>query len=304
MKTAVIFVLSSTFLALPLSGDTVTPTETTSDTSANAGPAFSYEFDAQETYVGEGDVERGRRAIRDFDENNFFFRLVLTPRVKFGILRLGAAYERYDFDIPDSAQLPDTLQAASLVLGLDTQFSDSLLVRIEAHPGFYGASDLDGGDFNVPFIVGGTYIYSPNLQLVFGIGVDFNSEYPVLPGGGVRWKLASQWVLNAVLPTPRLEFEATKAVTVYAGAEIRSATYRVGDRFGDVNGPVRLNDAVLSYTEVRTGAGVEWKLTDAVKLSAEAGYLPYRSFDYHRADIRYREDGGAPYGTVALHGAF
>ncbi len=39
------------------------------------------------------------------------------------------------------------------------------------------------------------------------------------------------------------------------------------------------------------------------QITAEGGYLPYRSFDYHRADIRYREDGGAPYGTVALHGA-
>ncbi len=84
---------------------------------------------------------------------------------------------------------------------------------------------------------------------------------------------------------------------------IRSATYRVGDRFGDVNRPVRLNDAVQSYRDPnRCGRGMEANGCD--QITAGGGYLPYRSFDYHRADIRYREDGGAPYGTVALHGAF
>ncbi len=274
------------------------------ETNAPSGFPFSYEFDASETYVGDGDVTRGSRDIRDFDENNALVRLVLTPRVRLGILRLGAAYERYDFGMPDFAQLPDTLQSANLIVGLDTEFSDAFLIRLEAHPGFYGAGDLESGDFHVPFIVGGTYIYSPSLQFVFGVGVDYESKYPVLPGGGVRWRISPQWTLDAVLPTPRLEFSATRNWTIYAGGEIKSATYRLDENFGDVRQPVRLNGAVLSYSEVRTGLGVELKISDAVKLNAEAGYQPYRSFDYYRADIRYREDGGAPYGTVAFHAAF
>jgi hypothetical protein len=39
-------------------------------------------------------------------------------------------------------------------------------------------------------------------------------------------------------------------------------------------------------------------------LSAEAGYQPYRDFDFYRADVRYHQEGGAPYGTVSLHGEF
>ncbi|HEV2096739.1 MAG TPA: DUF6268 family outer membrane beta-barrel protein [Chthoniobacterales bacterium] len=274
------------------------------ETTAPSAFPFSYEFDASETYVGDGDVTRGSRDIRDFDENDALVRLVLTPRVRIGILRLGAAYERYDFGMSDFAQLPDTLQSANLIIGLDTEFSDAFLIRIEAHPGFYGAGDLESGDFHVPFIVGGTYIYSPSLQFIFGVGVDFESKYPALPGGGIRWKISPQWTLDAVLPTPRLEFSAARNWTIYAGAEIKSGTYRVDDSFGDLRRPVRLNGAVLSYSEIRTGLGVELKISDAVKLNAEAGYQPYRSFDYYRADIRYREDGGAPYGTVAFHAAF
>ena len=140
---------------------------------------------------------------------------------KVGILRLGAEYEIYDFDIPAGAQVPDRLQSAALIIGLDTKLSDSLLVRFEAKPGFYSADDLEGQDFNAPFILGGTYLYSSTLQFVFGIGVDLEAQYPVLPGGGLRWKFHPQWVLNATAPTPRLEYEVNRNLTLYAGADIR-----------------------------------------------------------------------------------
>jgi hypothetical protein len=41
-----------------------------------------------------------------------------------------------------------------------------------------------------------------------------------------------------------------------------------------------------------------------ITLSAEAGYQPYRDFDFYRTDVRYHQDGGAPYGTVSVHGEF
>lgn len=298
--------LSAAFIAVPLFAGTSTRSVSTSaeTTAAPANDGLSYEFDIEDAYVGDGDVTRGSRDVREFDENNFLARFIFTPRVKFGILRIGAEYERYDFGMPDFSQLPDTLQSAALVIGLDTEFSDSFLIRFEAHPGFYSSSNLDSSDFNAPMILGGSYIYSSNLQFVFGVGINYDAKYPVLPGGGIRWRFASQWVLNAVLPKPRLEFEATKNLTLYAGAEIKSGTYRVDDDFGDINGPSRLNHAILSYSEVRTGVGLEWKVASALKLGIEGGYQPYRDFDYYRANIRYHEDGGAPYGAISFHAAF
>jgi hypothetical protein len=65
-----------------------------------------------------------------------------------------------------------------------------------------------------------------------------------------------------------------------------------------------LNNAVLTYSEVRTGVGVDWKLSSNATLTAEAGYQPYRNFDFYRADLRFHEDGSAPYGMISLHGAF
>jgi hypothetical protein len=267
---------------------------------------LSGEYVAEETYVGSGDVRRNsRKSVRDFDEHDSILHLVFTPRIEPGVLRLGAEWERFSFGIPDDAPLPDTLQAVNLVIGLDTQLSDSILIRVEAQPGVYntGFDDLSD-DFNAPFVAGGTYIFSPNLQLVLGVSVDIERKYPVIPAAGIRWKMAPQWVLNAVLPTPRLEFEMNNGLTLYAGGNLKQNNYRVDDHFGDNTGIPRLNHAVLTYSEVRTGAGFDWKISPVVTLTGEVGYQPYREFDFYRAHVRYHQDGGAPYGMISLHGAF
>lgn len=279
-----------------------TPSESTSETDGR----IPFEFDAEYTYMAGSTVERGFREVRDFDETYSFARFVYTPRVKIGILRLGAAYERFGFGLPERVQLEDTLQSVSAVIGLDTQFSDSILVRFEAQPGLYGTADsLDGDTFQIPFVVGGTYIYSSDLQFVLGVSVNFDRQFPVFPGGGVRWRLASQWVLDAVLPTPRLEYEANPNLMLYLGADLKGSTFRTDENFGTREaGDARLNNAVMDYTEVRAGAGMEIKLSPEVQLSLEGGYIPYREFDYHRTNVRYHHEEGAPYARVALHAAF
>ena len=265
---------------------------------------LSAEYSAGVTYVGEADVRRGNKLVSNFDESDTMLHFVLTPRIKLGVLRLGVEYERFSFGFPALTALPNTLQSANLVAGLDTQFSDSILVRFELDPGFYGTNNLNADGLNVPFIIGGTYIYNPNLQFVVGISLDVERKYPILPGAGIRWKLQRQWVLDAVLPRPRLEFDPNKDIELYIGANIKETNFRVDDDFGDAHHIRRLNDSVLTYSEVRTGIGCDWKISPVVTLTAEAGYQPYRTFDFHRADVRYRENGSAPYGMISLHGAF
>jgi Domain of unknown function (DUF6268) len=265
------------------------------------------EYTAEDTYVGDGDVQRGpNKSVRDFDENDSIVHLVFTPRTKLGVLRFGAEWERFSFGLPDHAALPDTLQSVSLVTGLDMQFSDSIIVRVEGQPGVYDTEfdNLGWDSFNFPFLIGGTYIYSPNLQLVLGISVDVERKYPVLPAAGIRWKIAPQWLLDAVLPTPRLQFEMSRDVSLYVGATVKQTSYRVDDDFGNANGIPKLNHAILTYSEVRTGAGLDWKISPIITATGEVGYQPYRNFDFYRADVRYHQDGGAPYGMISLHGAF
>lgn len=277
------------------------------ESAPEASPRVPFEVDAEYTYIAAGTVARGAREIRDFDETYGLFRFVYTPRVKIGILRLGAAWEHFGFGFPAGVQLEDTLQSVSAVVGLDTEFSDSILVRIEAQPGFYGSADVfeNSDAFMIPFVIGGTYIYSSDLQFVLGVSVNFDRQFPVLPGGGVRWRLASRWVLDAVLPMPRLEFEANPNMMFFVGADLKASTFRVGKTFGTRQaGDARLNAAVLDYTEARVGIGAEIKLSPEVKLTFEGGYVPYREFDYHRTNVRYRHQEGAAYGSVAFRAAF
>jgi len=300
--------LISSALAAPLfAGDDKQISTTAQNEIVEEPYKFSAEFDIEQAYIGGADVQRGGRSVTDFDEYYSNVDFVYTPRIKFGILRLGAQWERYSFGFPNGGQqLPNTLQAVNSIVGLDTKFSDSFLIRFEAQPGFYGTTfdHLDGDSFNVPFVLGGTYIYSPEVQFVFGVGVNFQSRFPVLPGGGIRWKFAPNWVLNAVLPTPRLEYQLNRNLTFFAGADIKANTFRTDDHFGDSHGDTGLNSAWLSYEEVRAGVGAEWKINSSLSLTIEGGYVPYRQFDFHRTEVRYHHESGAPYGAIMFHGAF
>ena len=290
---------------------------------------LGFEFELHGAFIGEADVKRRdgsinrERRVEDFHEVNASARLLILPRTPIGILRLGAEYEIFDFGggtqtiapmpgvfpdpigIPFGPWIPDRLQSIAGIIGLDTKFSDSFLIRFEARPGFYYTDHVDGRDFNVPFILGGTYLYSSDLQFVFGVGVDIEREFPVIPGGGIRWRFAPQWVLNATMPTPRLEYELSSNFMIYAGGDLRGETVRVDQGFiGDFKSIAALDNGILSYTEIRTGVGVMWKIGATSKLSVEGGYVPYREFDYHRAGVRYQSDGGAPYGAVTFSAKF
>lgn len=266
---------------------------------------LSGEYSFEDTYVAQASVKRSRLHVENYDEHDTILRLVLTPRTKFGVLRLGLEWERFSFGgLPGFAPLPNTLQQLAAVIGLDVQFSDSILARFEATPGFYGANHLDADQINVPFIAGGTYIYNPSIQFILGVSIDVEREYPVIPVAGIRWKFSRPWVLNAVLPEPRLEYEARKGLTIYAGATIKQTNFRMDDDFGRAAGIHRLDHSVLTYSELRGGVGMDWRLASFATLSAEAGYQPYRSFDFYRADVRFRQDGSAPYGMISVHGAF
>ncbi len=46
------------------------------------------------------------------------------------------------------------------------------------------------------------------------------------------------------------------------------------------------------------------KVTSNLSISAEAGYQPYRTFDFYRAAGEFDQEYCAPYGTLSIHGSF
>ena len=169
---------------------------------------WGFEGEAHYGYVGDSRTDLGHGRSGDISEQEGDLRLILTPQWGTGpVFRFGLGIQRYSFGLPSNAPVPNTLESASVIIGIDFQLGDSWLMRAEVEPGLYSASiNTDLGDFNAPFIIGGSYIASASLQYFFGISVDVNRRYPVIPALGFRWNVTGPWTLNAVLPAPRIEY--------------------------------------------------------------------------------------------------
>ncbi|HEY2343159.1 MAG TPA: hypothetical protein VGH90_09035, partial [Chthoniobacteraceae bacterium] len=179
------------------------PSTPTADLPASPEPSpwtFSQELTLQEAYVGPS-----RTGGANISEQSSGAQYVLTSRYKDGPpIRLGFEWERFSFSSTAGAPIPNTLQSEAIVVGVDMAFGSSILARIEADPGFYSASGrITGSSFDIPIIIGGSYLWSKDVQLALGISIDPQREYPVLPGGGIRWQINDRWLLDGILPKPR-----------------------------------------------------------------------------------------------------
>jgi len=261
----------------------------------------SYEFDTDYSFVAGGGMHSGDKPVGGVGEQSAFFHGVVSTKIaKDTLLRLGGEWQGLWFSAASTAPVSDRLQSMSAVIGIDTEFH-GWLIRVEAHPGVYGdLHGVTGADFNVPIILGASYLSGADLQWIVGMSVNYQRGLPVIPAVGVRWKFADQWVLDLILPRPRLEYELNKNLTLYAGGDVKADTYRVNAGFGDAHGNRTLNNALVDYTEVRVGGGIEWKGTSSLKVDFETGCMVFREFDYHRADLTAKTDGGSVYGQLIV----
>ena len=267
--------------------------------------ALSWEIDSGFSGVADSRF-KGPSTHGDVKAADFGFRAVASAPTRGGpLVRAGFDWQRFNFVLPESALLPNTLQSLALVVGADFQAGEAWLFRLEAMPGLYaGNTDFRLESFNVPVILGGSYFVSADLQLIAGIEVDFNARYPVLGAVGLRWKFAPDFVLNAVLPNPRIEYNYGKALTFYAGGDIRTATYRVDSDFGRAHGLPRLGNSIIDYTQIRLGGGASWSVNSNLTLEMEAGVVPIQEFDFHRAGVNVKSDGTPAYGAISLKAKF
>ena len=303
-----LFALVANFtLGTACAQDAASPVKLASYLQSSTVSPFSYEFSADGAYIGSGSISRGLRSIGDYSEISNSVNFVVSDQIKDSlILRLGIEWSRYAFDSQDPfAPIPDVLNAVDLQLGADVQLSSALLMRMEIHPGFYGTfDDIAFRDINIPFVAGLSYFVSADFIVTLGVGVDLNSQIPVIPAVGVHWKLSDRWTIDGVAPRPQLQYRLSDKVTLFAGADVRETTFRMNDDFGNVRGTPALNRAILDYWEIRGGGGLTWSVYKALKLDLEAGFVPYRRFDYFRADVKAVASDWFPYVRVGLSAKF
>jgi hypothetical protein len=260
----------------------------------------SFQFDANYSFVAPAEIDS-----REISEQNTDEEFVITSQYKEAPpLRFGAAWERFSFSSNTGTRIPNTLQSEAAIIGFDFQVGSSIFGRLEAQPGTYsGSSGIAHGCFDAPVTFGASYLYSKDLQPVLGFLVDTKRKWPLFPGGGVRWQINDQWLLNGVLPRPRLEYKINSDLSFFGGATVFGNCYRVNEDFGSDLGEKRLNSAWLDFTEIRVGAGATVK-TKQVNLDVEIGYLAFREFNYHGADTSFDSGEGSFYAGLSLQAKF
>lgn len=286
-----------------------------------ASVPISQEFTVEGGWSGRAQVKQGTADLGTVSNANAHFDYIASPQIQDGILlRLGVDAERNSFSLFPGAPLPNTLQSVNAVIGTDITLGDKTIMRAEIHPGIFSDFvSVGGNDFDCPFQLGGTYLYSKNFQIIFGIQVDLKSDYPIIGLPGFRWQFADKWVLSAIPPKPQLQYELNNTTTLYIGADILDGTYHVNNSFGTYHGHgpattnAQFNNNIVDFTEVRVGAGCLWKFTPNLSLDVSAGYMPYREWSFHPDRVEFgthetsfKNDlgNGAPYAEAGISGSF
>ncbi len=298
--------------------DELSPTVAPAQESNNP---VSQEFTMEGSTTGESTTKQGTASLGGVSNTNSHFDYVVSPQIQDGVLlRFGADTERNSFGLFPGAPLPNTLQSANAIIGADMAIGNKIIMRAELHPGIYSDFvDVTGSDFDMPVQVGGTYLWSKDFQIIFGLQLDLKSNYPLIGLPGFRWQFADKWVLSAIPPKPQLQYEVNNSLTLYTGADIVAGTYHLNNNFGTNHGHgpgttnSQLNGNICDFTELRVGAGLTWKFTPNLTLDVSGGYMPYRDFVIHADHIGYDTRStsfrtslgdGAPYAEAGIRGSF
>jgi hypothetical protein len=217
------------------------------------------------------------------------------PNVQCGqwFLRLGADYERFDFDIHNETRLPDTLQSAAGVVALEYLVNDQTAFIIETRPGVYFQQKINTGAFDAPTNIAGVlpiFKYG-KFYIIGGVTISGLSRYPVFPIGGILWHINDKWDLRAYLPDPRLVYEASDTLEFWVGGQLIGGAYKTDNRA--VVNPEKISGGVMTYDEIRAGAGITWK-AKPLSIDFGAGYTVQSEFDYSRAGESF-DTHPAPY---------
>ena len=261
---------------------------------------------------GSADVRRDGRDS-SLDEQNSLVRVVFTPRViPRGDLRLGVEWERL------FVRLFQRRAAAQHAASGQPRPRSGLLAH-QLHP-----APLRGAARAVRHVLRPHHERGIQRAVHLRRFVPLQRQPPVLlrRGGGrepqvsgaSRRRLPLEGRAEAgsrrATPPPRASNTILPgAPRSLPGRSSRRITSGCDEHFGDSHLDNRhdervLNHALVTFSEVRAGVGLSQRLSGSLTVSIDGGCQPYREFDFHRADVRYRSDGLAPYGQIALHGAF
>ena len=260
------------------------------------GGAPPSDFSAEVSYSAPSAISAGGLKLGDIDT----LQSHLSYQRRFGSVTnlewlTGLDWQRYGFSVPSGSPIPNTLQSIALTLGVNWPLGDKWNFRLQVAPGVYSDfRDFSGGDLNAPVTAALSYTINPDLQIIGQFNADARREFPVIAFVGARWHFAERWTMLALFPRPRLEYQATDALALFAGGGFYGGAYRVAENFGRTHGQPNLDDQIVNYREIRAGAGLRYSLGSRVSAELEGGWMIDRRFNFKDRHLLLNGDG-APY---------
>jgi opacity protein-like surface antigen len=266
------------------------------------GPVPLDVFKSESDYVFGSDLNHGGSFGKQDElqtEFEYGHRIRLTGNY---YLRLGLAYERFDFG-STSAPVPNHLQAIVGVVGAEYMHGSDVGAFFQLRPGFYFENQIGISSFDVPITLGAIFVVQDKkLYLFGGTYVSFlRGEFPVLPLAGVIWILSDHVRLMGIVPDPRLIYSPNDKLDLWVGGEFVGSSFRT-DRNDNIR-PGKLSGAQVDFADYRAGVGLTYPFSKNFQLDAGVGYSIQRNFDFARAGETYRTDP-SPYVRLQLSASF
>ena len=276
-------------------------------TSRDAVSTVNWDTEADVTFIGGGHAHQKGQKFGSYQEADSSLSLLSTFQTSNNspVWRAGIEWERFWFSADPASAVPSALESLNLRLGADLQVTPAIFMRVDALPGFYGdLRRLSTRQFNIPLELGASYVYSDRLYFIIGAEVNYELNFPVFPAIGFLWRVNDKLTINGVAPKPSLEYKLTDALILHVGGQFSETPYRVNTDFGRIRGVKKLDNAIVQFDEIRAGGGLTWKLNKVFSLDVEAGAVPYRRFDYYRADYKVLSTNAAPYAELSFTAKF
>jgi hypothetical protein len=274
----------------------------TTASSETTGPVPLDIFRFENGYVFQSDLNHGGSfGKQDEIQNEFEYahRFELSGNY---YLHLGVAYDRYDFG-STNAPVPDHLQSAAAVIGIDYMHGSDVGAFIQVRPGFYGENDFNESSFDCPITLGRIFVIKDEKFYIFAgaYAAFLRGGWPVLPLAGVIYIFNDDVRLMGVLPDPKLIYSPTKNLDLWLGGELVGGSFRT-DRDSGIE-PHKLDGTQVDFSDYRAGVGLTYSVYKSVSLDLGGGYSIERQFAFHRAGENYRTDP-SPYLRVQLKADF
>jgi hypothetical protein len=251
--------------------------------------------------------------VKSGDSDVYNLRLgagALVALTKDWYLNAGVYSDNFALGQVTGDPVPADIHTLRLGAGVSYRWNDQWSFTLLLSPALLRLEDISGEDFDMSGGLLARYMMKPSLTMSFGLFVAPDSDIPVMPIVGLRWKIDDHYTLEVGMPKTRLSYLLEPKWSVYGGLDLNGSLFRANDDFGNklneqtgTTAYSKFNNALASYRDIRVGVGTSYEFLRGLRAELEAGYSVYREIDYIRLD-NYVRFSPSPYVRLAVNVRF